>query len=88
MWHGVYKTHKKLGTGMNVLKNKQKGAYRYKGLTEVPEVAGIAARAYRTYRSSGYRYDCRTELTEVPGTGNTRINAHPIGGEFDLKWSI
>ena len=22
----------------------------------------------------------RTELTEVPGTGNTRVNAHPMAG--------
>ena len=28
-------------------------------------------RAYRTYRSSGHGYECRTELTEVPGSGNT-----------------
>ena len=25
--------------------------------------------AYRTSRSSGYGYECRTELTEIPGTG-------------------
>ena len=27
----------------------------------------------------------RTELTEVLGTGNTRVNAHPLGGKFDLE---
>ena len=27
---------------------------------------------YRTYRSSGHGYECHIELTEVPGTGNTR----------------
>ena len=26
-------------------------------------------RPYKTYRSSGYGYECRSELTEVPGTG-------------------
>ena len=25
--------------------------------------------AYRAHRSSGYGYECHTELTEVPGTG-------------------
>ena len=28
--------------------------------------------SYRTHRSSLYGYGCSTELTEVPGTGNTR----------------
>ena len=57
-------------------------------LTELTEVPGIVARAYRTNRSSRYGYECPTELTEVPGTGNTRVNAHPLGAEFDLKWRI
>ena len=35
---------------------------------------GIVARSYRSYRSSGYGYECRTNLTEVPGTGNIRVN--------------
>ena len=25
--------------------------------------------SYRTYRRSGYGYECRTGITEVPGTG-------------------
>ena len=29
-----------------------------------------------------------TELTEVPGTGNARVNAHPIWGELGLKQRI
>ena len=64
--------------------------YGYESVTELPEVPGIVAREYRTYSSSsGYGYECPTELTAVvPGTGNTRVNAHPLGGEFDLKWSI
>ena len=62
--------------------------YGYGSVTELPEVRGIVARAYITYRSSGYGYECPTQLTEVPGTGNTRVNAHPLGGEFKLKWNI
>ena len=55
-------------------------AYGYEGVTELPEIPGIVARAYRTHRGSGrvrkvvYPYPgyCGTgctELTEVPGTG-------------------
>ena len=54
--------------------------YGYGSVTEITEVPGIVARAYRTHRSSGqvqerlYRFPgyCGTrltELTEVPGTG-------------------
>ena len=54
--------------------------YGFGSVTELTEVPGIAARAYRTHRSSGrvqkmlYPYPryCgtgRTELTEVPGAG-------------------
>ena len=54
--------------------------YGYESVTELPEVAGIVARAYRTHRTSGrvrkvlYPYPgyCDTgcaELTEVPGAG-------------------
>ena len=41
-----------------------------------------------TSRSFGYGYECPTELTEVPGMGNTRVNARPLGGEFEWKWRI
>ena len=40
---------------------------RYKNAAPVPRV--FVARAYRAYRSSGYGYEYRTDLTEVPGTG-------------------
>ena len=54
--------------------------YGYGSVTELTEVPGIVARAYRNHRSSGqvhkmlYPYPAycgsgRTELTEVPGTG-------------------
>ena len=36
---------------------------RYKNAIPVPRV--FVARAYRAYRSSGYGYECPTELTEV-----------------------
>ena len=37
----------------------------------LPKCPVPALMSYRTYRSVGYRYRCRTELTEVSGTGNT-----------------
>ena len=54
--------------------------YGYGSVTELTEVPGIAARAYRTQRSCGrvqkmlypypgYSGTGRTELTELPGTG-------------------
>ena len=46
---------------------------RYKNAVPVPRVfmapRVFVAQAYSTYRNSGYGYECRTELTEVPGTG-------------------
>ena len=65
---------------MNALQNQQKFGYGHESLTELPEVPGIVERAYRTYRSSGYGYKCRAEPTDFSGTGDTRVNAHPIGG--------
>ena len=41
------------GTGMNILQAHRSSGYEYESLTELPEVPGIVARAYRTYRSSG-----------------------------------
>ena len=40
---------------------------RYKNDTPVTRV--LVALAHRTSRSSGYGYECRAELPEVPGTG-------------------
>ena len=37
-------------------------------------------RSYRTYRSSGYRCGCLTELTEVPGTGINPYRTHRSPG--------
>ena len=63
---------------------------------------GIVARSYRSYRSSGYGYECRTELTEVLCTGMDVLQNSqkfrvlvipagedtPSGEELDLKWKI
>ena len=68
------------GTGTEVLQNSQKFRVLWHGRTELTEVAGryknavpvsrvFVERAYRSYRSSGYGYECRTELIEVPGRG-------------------
>ena len=54
-------------------------------LTQVPggynrcciRTPGIVAPVYKTHRSSGYGYECFTELTDVPGTGmNVLQNSH------------
>ena len=64
------------GTGMKVLQNFQNFRVLWHGRTELPELPGrykhavpvprvFAAPAYRTSRSSGYGYECPTEVTEV-----------------------
>ena len=60
---------------------------RYENAVPVPRV--FVALAYRTSRSSGYGYECPTERTEVPGTGNTQVN-NGLGGEvrFEVEGSI
>ena len=63
--------------GTEVLQNSQKfsdivaRAYRsHKSFkNDVPVTRVFVALSYRTSRSSGYGYDCRTELPEVPRTG-------------------
>ena len=52
------------GTGVS---NSQKFRAGTKHAVPVPRV--LWPRAYRTFRSSRYGYECRTELLEVPGTG-------------------
>ena len=75
------------GTGAKLLHNSQKFRVlwhrraeltevpgRYKNTVPVPRV--FVAQAYRAYRSSGCGYQCRTELTDVPGTGmNVLLNS-------------
>ena len=64
------------GTGMNVLQNFQNFRVLWHGRTELPEVPGryknavpvprvFVAPAYRTSRSSGYGYECPTEVSGV-----------------------
>ena len=65
---------------MNVRQNLLMFGYGYESLTKLPEDPGISAWAYRSFRGSEYGCERPTELTEVPGTGNTRVNEHPLGG--------
>ena len=75
-----YERHTELtevpGTGMKVLQNSNKFWVLLQRRTELTEVPGryknaapvpraLWPRAYRTYRSSGYGYECHAELTEV-----------------------
>ena len=71
------------GTGKKPLQNSQKFRVSWQGRTELTEVPGryktvvpvprvLSNGAYRTYRTSGYGYEGRTELAEDPGAG---INA-------------
>ena len=54
----------------NSYKTSRRSRYGYESLTELPEVKGIVARAYRTYRSSGQVWKCCTRTPgKVPGTG-------------------
>ena len=52
-------------------RNYRSVRYPYESLYRVPVPVSMS---YRTYRSVWYRYWCRTELTEVSGTG---INVVP-----------
>ena len=64
LWHGSCRTHKNC-TGLKVVQNFQKFRVRgYESLTEVPEVPGIVARAYRTSRSLG-RYKHAVPVSRV-----------------------
>ena len=62
--------------GMGILQNFQKFRVLWHKRTELTKVPsgyktcctrtpGIVARAYQTFRSSGYGYECPRELTEV-----------------------
>ena len=81
-----YRSHRSSGLGFGGLTELTEFRVRYGSVTELTEVPGIVARAYRTHirykndipvprvlvalayrtsRSSGYGYECPTELTEV-----------------------
>ena len=66
------------GTGMKVLQNFQKFRVLWHGRIDRSSrqvqkcctcTPGMVTRSYRSYRCSGYGYECRTELTEVSCTG-------------------
>ena len=62
-----YRTHRSsvyCGTG---IQNSQKFRAGTKNAVPVPRV--LLHGAYRTHRTSGYGFECPTELTQVPGTG-------------------
>ena len=74
------------------MQNSQKFRVLWHGRTEVTEVPGrytrknavpvprvFVALAYRTYRRSWCGYKCRTELTEVPGTGIQNLHNFFVG---------
>ena len=58
---------------MTVLQNSQKFQVLWQGRTEPTEDPGTGMNVPHT------------ELTKVLGTGNARLNTHPLGGEFDSK---
>ena len=62
-----YRTHSSSGYCGAGVQNLQKFRAGTKSALPVPRV--LWHRAYRAYRSSGYGYECRTELAEVPGSG-------------------
>ena len=45
-----------LGKGMGILQNIRSSGYGYGSVTELTEVPGIVARAYKTHRSCAGRY--------------------------------
>ena len=80
---GSYITYRSSAYGTEVLQNSQEFRVLWHGRTELTYVIYVpvpwvfVALAYRTSRISGYGYDCRTELPEVPGTGmNVLQNLH------------
>ena len=57
--------------------------------TELPEIPGIVARRTELTEDPGTGMNVpHTELTKVSGSKNARVNAHPLGGEFDSKRRI
>ena len=72
VWHRYWCCTERIevsGTGIDVVPNLPKclvPVWNFIPITAVP-----VSMSYRTYRSVRYRYWCRTELTEVSGTGNT-----------------
>ena len=66
------RTHRSFGRGQKML-------YPYPGYCGTGRTELTRRMSYRTHRNSLYGYGCCTELTEVPGTGNTQANTRPRG---------
>ena len=62
-----YRTYRSSGYCGTGAQNSQKFRAGTKHAVPVPRV--LWPRAYRTSRTSGYGYECCTELPELPGTG-------------------
>ena len=62
-----YRTHRSSGYCGTVVQTSQRFRAGTQSAVPVPRVLWHGA--YRAHRSSGYGYECRTELTEVPDTG-------------------
>ena len=62
-----YRTRRSSGYCGTGVQNSQKFRAGTKNAVPVPRVLWHGE--YRAYRTSGYGYECPTELTEVPGTG-------------------
>ena len=85
LWHGYYRTHRSSGYGYESLTKFQNFRLLLHGRTELPQVPGryknavpvpwvFVAPASRTSRSSGYEYECSTEVTEVLCRVTPRVN--------------
>ena len=68
------RTHRSSGYCGTGVQNSQKFRAGTKNAIPVPRVWWHGA--HRTHRTSGYGYECPTELTEVPGTGRVLQNFH------------
>ena len=77
---GFYRTSRSSGYGYGSLTELPEVPGMWHGRAELTELPSgykndvplprvLLPRAYRTSRSFGYGYECRTELPEVPGTG-------------------
>ena len=69
LWHGTYRTHGSCG-------------YGYGSLAQLPEVPGIVARAYRTYRSSGQVQKCCTRTSGILARSHRSYISCGYGYEF------
>ena len=97
LWHGAYRTHRSSGYGYECPTKLRDFGYGHENHRELPEVPGIVAWAYRTYRSFPGRYrnvvplprvlrHGLTDLTEVPGTAMNVV--HNLQKFFVRVWML